>query len=554
MASLPLVPLDDAVVFPGMPVTIPAISGNDRRVLLIPRRGVGYARVGVVAEVTKRHTIRGTDVMSLDALHPRRPRHRPWRPGRRAARRGGRAPRRRAAAGADRRPRARVPRRGRGDPRAARRRRPHQRLRPLDHGAGRAGRHGRLLARPEQRAEARAARDARHRAAPVAVAEVPARAAGRAAGAQAHPRGRRERRPEAAARLLPAQADGRDPQGTGRERSLGHRGLPQEDRRGGHARRGARAGRARAVAVRAPGRPERRVVGDPHLSRLAAGRPLVEAIRGRHRSAEGAGGARRRPLGSRRRQDAHHRVPGRAQAAQGSRPHRRQALGRDPDARRPSGHGQDLDWRVDRQGDRPQVRAHVARRRPRRIRDPRPPAHLHRRAAGAAGPRPARRRHDEPGDPARRGRQAGTRLARRSVVGAARGARSGAEPQLPGSLPGRAARPVARDVHRHRQRGRQHPGPAARPDGSDPLRRLHDRREGPHRPRLSLAAAGGTQRPGAGGRHHRGRAAAPHRRRLHARGGRPAARTRAGQGAAQDRDAGRHWATSRSRSSSIRRR
>ena len=68
MASLPLVPLDDAVVFPGMPVTIPAISGNDRRVLLIPRRGVGYARVGVVAEVTKRHNIRGTDVMSLDAL------------------------------------------------------------------------------------------------------------------------------------------------------------------------------------------------------------------------------------------------------------------------------------------------------------------------------------------------------------------------------------------------------------------------------------------------------------------------------------------------------
>jgi len=52
-----------------MPVTIPAISGSDRRVLLIPRRGVGYARVGVVAEVTKRHTIRGTAVMSLDALH-----------------------------------------------------------------------------------------------------------------------------------------------------------------------------------------------------------------------------------------------------------------------------------------------------------------------------------------------------------------------------------------------------------------------------------------------------------------------------------------------------
>ncbi len=74
MAALPLVPLDDAVVFPGMPVTLPvssgpALSSRDNRVLLIPRRGLGYARVGVVAEVTKRHTIRGTDVMTLDALH-----------------------------------------------------------------------------------------------------------------------------------------------------------------------------------------------------------------------------------------------------------------------------------------------------------------------------------------------------------------------------------------------------------------------------------------------------------------------------------------------------
>src|SRR3954464_5882382 len=69
MASLPLVPIDDAVVFPGMPVTIPAISGNDRRVLLIPRRGVGYARVGVVSEATKRHTIRVTEVVAFEALH-----------------------------------------------------------------------------------------------------------------------------------------------------------------------------------------------------------------------------------------------------------------------------------------------------------------------------------------------------------------------------------------------------------------------------------------------------------------------------------------------------
>jgi ATP-dependent Lon protease len=69
MVSLPLVPLDDVVVFPGMPVTVPAAPGRDVRVLLLPRRGSGYAKVGVVAEVTKRSTVRGHDVMSLEALH-----------------------------------------------------------------------------------------------------------------------------------------------------------------------------------------------------------------------------------------------------------------------------------------------------------------------------------------------------------------------------------------------------------------------------------------------------------------------------------------------------
>ena len=102
--------------------------------------------------------------------------------------------------------------------------------------------------------------------------------------------------------------------------------------------------------------------------------------------------------------------------------------GRDPHADRPAGHRQDLDRRVDRPRDRPRVRAHVARRRARRGRDPRAPAHLHRRAAGTPGPRAARRRHDEPGDPARRGRQGRRRLARRPLGGPARGARPGAEP------------------------------------------------------------------------------------------------------------------------------
>src|SRR6266536_1471402 len=54
MTLLKLVPLDDIVVFPGMTVTVPTDVGGDARVLLLPRSGSGYAKVGVVAEVTER--------------------------------------------------------------------------------------------------------------------------------------------------------------------------------------------------------------------------------------------------------------------------------------------------------------------------------------------------------------------------------------------------------------------------------------------------------------------------------------------------------------------
>ena len=161
--------------------------------------------------------------------------------------------------------------------------------------------------------------------------------------------------------------------------------------------------------------------------------------------------------GPRGRQGPHRRVHRRAQAAQGARHRRGQALRRDPHADRPARHRQDLDRRVDRPRHRTRVRAHVARRRARRGRDPRPPAHLHRRAAGPARPRPARRRDDEPGDHARRGRQGRRRLARRPQRGAARGARPGAEPLVPRPLPGRRARPLAGRVHRHGERGRDDP-------------------------------------------------------------------------------------------------
>src|SRR5229473_6566750 len=69
MANLRLVPLDDVVVFPGMPVTLPADVGGDTRAFLIPRHGSGYAKVGVVAEVTERVAIGGRGVASFMPLH-----------------------------------------------------------------------------------------------------------------------------------------------------------------------------------------------------------------------------------------------------------------------------------------------------------------------------------------------------------------------------------------------------------------------------------------------------------------------------------------------------
>jgi ATP-dependent Lon protease len=68
MAALKLIPLDDAVVFPGMPVTLPTAVGDEPRVLLIPRQGSGYAKVGVVAQVSERPRGR-RGLASLVALH-----------------------------------------------------------------------------------------------------------------------------------------------------------------------------------------------------------------------------------------------------------------------------------------------------------------------------------------------------------------------------------------------------------------------------------------------------------------------------------------------------
>jgi ATP-dependent Lon protease len=70
MDKLRIIPLDDTVVFPGMPITLTAEVGTDSKVLLVPRHDNKYATVGVVAEVSERVRLVGRRrAVSLMALH-----------------------------------------------------------------------------------------------------------------------------------------------------------------------------------------------------------------------------------------------------------------------------------------------------------------------------------------------------------------------------------------------------------------------------------------------------------------------------------------------------
>ena len=70
LSKLRLIALDDAVVFPGMTVTLPVEVGEDTKVFLVPRHDNDYAAVGVVAEVNERARLpgRGAAVV-LTGLH-----------------------------------------------------------------------------------------------------------------------------------------------------------------------------------------------------------------------------------------------------------------------------------------------------------------------------------------------------------------------------------------------------------------------------------------------------------------------------------------------------
>jgi ATP-dependent Lon protease len=70
MNRLRIIPLDDTVVFPGMPITLPVDVGSDERVLLVPRHDNVYAKVGVIAEVSERMRLAGRGVaVALTGVH-----------------------------------------------------------------------------------------------------------------------------------------------------------------------------------------------------------------------------------------------------------------------------------------------------------------------------------------------------------------------------------------------------------------------------------------------------------------------------------------------------
>ncbi|WP_210491645.1 endopeptidase La [Patulibacter sp. SYSU D01012] len=57
--TLPLIPLDDVVVFPTMDVTLPVDPGDEERVLLVPRIDGEFAAVGTIAHVKRRVRLPG---------------------------------------------------------------------------------------------------------------------------------------------------------------------------------------------------------------------------------------------------------------------------------------------------------------------------------------------------------------------------------------------------------------------------------------------------------------------------------------------------------------
>jgi ATP-dependent Lon protease len=70
MENLLLVPVDDTVVFPNMTVTLAVDTGEEERVVLVPREGDEFANVGTVAEVVEKVRLPGgVRAVALSGLH-----------------------------------------------------------------------------------------------------------------------------------------------------------------------------------------------------------------------------------------------------------------------------------------------------------------------------------------------------------------------------------------------------------------------------------------------------------------------------------------------------
>ena len=266
------------------------------------------------------------------------------------------------------------------------------------------------------------------------------------------------------------------------------RGAEGQDRKGRDAEGDEGEGARRDEAAR--GDAERLRRGDrlAQLHRLARERALEEG----HARDEGHQARRedpeRGPLRPREGEGAHPRVPRRPPARHGDE-------GLDPVLRGPAGRRQDVPGEEHREVAEPQVRAPVARRRARRGRGPRPPAHVHRRVPGPDHPAHEEGGHGESRVPARRGRQDVDGLPGRPVGGAPRGARPRAEPRLRGPLSRHGVRPVEGDVHRDGERRAPDSARAQGPDGDHPALGLHAEREGRDREAVPRAEADQGERP-----------------------------------------------------------
>src|SRR3989454_653270 len=133
----------------------------------------------------------------------------------------------------------------------------------------------------------------------------------------------------------------------------------------------------------------------------------------------------------------------------------------------------DLDRQIDRPRDGPPLRAHLVGRRARRGGHPRPSPHLRGRDAGPHHPGDEAGGREEPRVPARRGGQARHLVSGRPGRGAPRGAGSGPERLIHGPLSRRPVRLVRSAVHRDGELPPEHPRSTGGPHGGCQLRGLH---------------------------------------------------------------------------------